>query len=376
MDKKTIGIVTIDDYTNYGNRLQNYALTKLFENEGFQVYNGIQVYTKEDWVHHTASPVKKLMKQLTPFSVAKGKFYPQPKAKEGLLGQRQQRFTAFLAGQSRQIPHILAPTHKKAMEMLAPYGIDSFVTGSDQVWNPNYEGRAHEFLAFAPRAMRNSFAASIGASQIPPEARPYYGQYLSQMNYISVREERAAELVKELSGRDARLTLDPTLLLDREDWTGLVRRPQAAPDGPFICTYFLGELPPAVHRFAAEKDLPLCRLNDRDCPDLFTCHPGEFLYMIQNAAYVLTDSFHAVAFSIKFRRNFYVFDRVEAGVESMFSRIETITRRFRLENRIQSRDAIAEQPEISHWDAIDRELAREKARSMAEILDAMGVQHG
>ena len=61
MINKTVGIVTIDDYINYGNRLQNYALTKLLQNEGFKVFNGIEVLTKEDWVSRTNGIIKKLI---------------------------------------------------------------------------------------------------------------------------------------------------------------------------------------------------------------------------------------------------------------------------------------------------------------------------
>ena len=96
--------------------------------------------------------------------------------------------------------------------------------------------------------------------------------------------------------------------------------------------------------------------------------------MIKNAAYVLTDSFHAVAFSIKFHKEFYVFDRKQKGVESMFSRIETITQRFGLENRIQNRDAILEQPPVMNWEAIDQELLREKKLSMGRLTNAVETE--
>ena len=59
MVNKAVAIVTIDDYINYGNRLQNYALTKLLQNEGFNVYNGIEVLTKQDWVIRTNGAIKK-----------------------------------------------------------------------------------------------------------------------------------------------------------------------------------------------------------------------------------------------------------------------------------------------------------------------------
>ena len=81
MVNKTVAIVTIDDYINYGNRLQNYALTKLLQNDGFTVYNGIEVLTKEDWIIRTNGEIKKLIKKCTPFSVVKDRLYsPQDKS--------------------------------------------------------------------------------------------------------------------------------------------------------------------------------------------------------------------------------------------------------------------------------------------------------
>ena len=96
--------------------------------------------------------------------------------------------------------------------------------------------------------------------------------------------------------------------------------------------------------------------------------------MIKNAAYILTDSVHAVAFAIKFHKEFYVFDRKEEGMANMFSRIETITNRFHLENRIQSRDSIMEEPPVEHWEAIDRELLMEKKLSIGRLMEAMGIK--
>ena len=118
--------------------------------------------------------------------------------------------------------------------------------------------------------------------------------------------------------------------------------------------------------------MPVYPMNAKEFPDLYTLDPAEFLYLIQNADYVLTDSFHAVAFSIKFHKEFYVFKRKQKGMEGMFSRIETITKRFDLENRIQNRDCIDEQPIVAHWNVIDEALLSEKKKTMNKLIDNMG----
>lgn len=372
MINKTVGIVTIDDYINYGNRLQNYALTKLLQNEGFKVFNGIKVLTKEDWVIRTNGAIKKIIKRCTPFSVVRGKLY-SPQDKSGLKKRREKRFLGFMHSYTTILDPVVCVNHSCANKVLGKYGIDYFIVGSDQVWNPYYEAKEYEFLTFAPKEKRLSFAASIGTGSIPEESKWYFKKNLLNMKYVSVREERAAEIVKELTGRDADITLDPTLLLDKADWELIARKPELDVEDKYICTYFLGEVPEAVKLFSQKTGLRVYPLNSLEDSYLYTIDPAEFLYMIQNAAYVLTDSFHAVAFSIKFNREFYVFDRQQHGVSSMFSRIETITKRFGLENRIQNRDRINEQDPISNWKEIEEELVAEKKRSMGKLLKEMGI---
>lgn len=370
---KTIGIVTIDDYTNYGNRLQNYALTKLLEAEGFRVINGIRVNTKQDYVICSPGIIKMLAKILVPYRLVKDRITPKPVKRSGLLEQREAGFVEFTNRYTSVLPPVVAPNHRKAMQIFNQYGIDCFVAGSDQIWNPNFAGNAYDFLAFAPKNKRLSFAASIGVENIPAEKEKKYRKYIKNMKYLSVREQRAEEIIKELTGRDADLTLDPTLLLEPEQWQEAVKKPELDLESNYICTYFLGEASEAVQCFAQEKGLPVYALNSEKCPELFILDPGEFLYMIQHAAYVLTDSFHAVAFAIKFHKEFYVFDRKEEGMANMFSRIETITNRFHLENRIQSRDSIVEEPPVEHWEEIDRELLMEKKRSIERLKFAMEI---
>ena len=373
MIRNKVGIVTIYNYTNYGNRLQNYALTKLLENEGIQVINGISVFTKDDWINRTENALKRIIKRLVLYSSIKDRIYYEPKPLDGLLALREKRFLEFSKRYTIIEKTIICSSHKQAYAKLKNNGINYVIAGSDQVWNPYYEAKEYEFLTFAPKDKRLSFAASIGVATIPEEAIWYFKKNLSDMKYISVREERAAEIVKELTGRTADVTLDPTLLLDKADWEHIAKKPELYIEDNYICTYFLGEVPEAVKAFAKEKALPIYALNSQDSPELFILDPAEFLYMIQNASYVLTDSFHAVAFSVKFHKEFYVFDRKEEGVSSMFSRIETITKRFCLENRIQNRGRIVEQEPVSNWNEIEKELAAEKNKSLGKLLEAMGL---
>ena len=115
---------------------------------------------------------------------------------------------------------------------------DCFVCGSDQVWNPNTACSAY-FLQFAPEHKRIAFAPSFGIGELPESVKPVYQKWLSEIPQLSVREERGAEIIKELTGRDVPVLPDPTLCLPREEWEKIERRPAFA-EGAYVLTYFLG----------------------------------------------------------------------------------------------------------------------------------------
>ena len=366
-----IGIVTIYDYTNYGNRLQNYALTTLLKNEGLEVFNDIEVYTKEDWINNTSNKLKKYIKRAIPFWIVSQKINSSKKHVKEIYIEREKNFRIFGKSYSETIKPIVVTSNKVAHEYFKNIGIEYFIVGSDQVWNPYFAGDTYQFLTFVPKNMRYSFAASIGIDSIPNDRKEFYKKHLSEMKYLSVREENATEIIYDLTGKNADITLDPTLLLSKNEWDKIVKKPTLCLEDEYICTYFLGEIPKAVKIFAEKKNIIIYQLNSLENKEFFALNPAEFLFMIKNAKYVLTDSFHAVAFSIKFHKEFYVFRRKQLGYESMFSRIETIIKRFGLESKIQDRDEIKETTSMIDWEMIDDILEFEKEKSIKKLFEVM-----
>ena len=374
MVNKTVGIITIDDYTNYGNRLQNYALTKLIEREGYNVVNGIRVITKEDWINRTESPLKKKIKQAIPYWFYKHYIYKSPKEKTGLLKSREENFLKFISDYTTLIEPVISATHVQANKILEPLGIDYYIVGSDQVWNPYFGGKEYEFLTFTESTKRYSFAASIGVDNLPENVKGFYKKDLLKFRYLSVREEQAALVIKDLVNREVDVTLDPTLLLEKSEWDKIIKKPSIKIDKQYICAYFLGEVPKAVYSFSEKEGLPIYFLNDINYRELFIIEPREFLYILKNAEFVLTDSFHGTAFSIKFHKEFYVFRRQGNKATNLFSRIESITRRFGLESRVQERVQIENQVPINNWDQIDKELLAEAKTSIRKLINTMEQQ--
>ena len=107
---------------------------------------------------------------------------------------------------------------------------DAFVAGSDQIWNFRIPGAdARYFLPFASPEKRFSYAASFGADALPEKASAWAAVQLSRFREISVREESGCRIVADLTGREARVCLDPALHPSREDWLALTREEAAQP---------------------------------------------------------------------------------------------------------------------------------------------------
>ena len=235
-------------------------------------------------------------------------------------------------------------------------------------------GKEYEFLTFTESAPKYSFAASMGVDSLPENVKEFYKKNLLKFRYLSVREEQAAAIIKDLVNREVDVTLDPTLLLKKSEWDKIIKKPSIKIDKRYICAYFLGEVPNAVYLFSENKGLPIYYLNDINYRELFIIEPREFLYILKNAEFVLTDSFHGIAFSIKFHKEFYAFKRQGDKATNLFSRIESITKRFGLESRVQERVQIEDQTPINHWDQIDKELIAEAETSIRKLINAMEYQ--
>ena len=171
-------------------------------------------------------------------------------------------------------------------------------------------------------------------------------QYLNRIDYISVRETKGASIIKKLTGRDATVALDPTLLFTGNEWMEIFPY-EKKHDEPYIFAYFLGTF--ESHRKAVEKFAKETNLKVITCPHMddfvekditfgdeqrFDIDPVDFLNLIRGADYVCTDSFHGTVFSILNHKKFLTFNRYkEGGKESRNSRIESLTGLLGLQNR-------------------------------------------
>lgn len=303
-----VGIVTITTLDNYGNRLQNHA-TKYILNHLLCDSRNITELSRFN--------LKVLLK---------GFLYPILNGKKKLEAKRILSFLRFTKNHIGQ-----CYLNKKAV-----IKYNYIICGSDQVWNPAIF-KPFYFAAFAPPEKRIAYAASFGVSEIPEHKKEIYTRYLNEMKAISVREEAGAKIVKELTGRDVPVLVDPTLMLDKEDWQKVSKKPKYKIDDKYILTYFLGEVSDKrnnyIENIAKKNGLQIIRLEGH-LPNKYWygTGPAEFIWLIEHCSLMCTDSFHGSVFSVLMDVPFIVFER-EDELKSMSSRIDTLLSTLKLEDR-------------------------------------------
>lgn len=377
-----IGAITIIDYQNYGNRLQNYAVQEIFTKLGYEVNTIINpqefrdmAYIKGNYLHKSKNLIKNIslvQKILDYIKFKKMSYQKKIKLKKFKLFTHKNILMADL--------NLNIINNKK----INTQSFDYFIVGSDQVWNPKI-GRANwiDFLQFAPSEKRIAYATSIGLDEIPKEREEQFKKYISGMKYISVREQRAKEIIEELTDKKADVVLDPTLMLTAEQWAKISVRPNIDISKKYILLYFLGKISDVRMSYIKEyAQTNGCSILDIDNlkdikNNIYIADPSEWVYLIANCQCMFTDSFHGCVFSIIHHKDFEVFHRVkEDGSDAgMFSRIETLTFMFKLENRIQKENNYQNKPHITteEFSYVDNVIKYERERTSKLLKNAMSV---
>lgn len=325
---KTIGLVTCY-LDNYGACLQAHALQHIIDSFGYacEIINYTEPY---GYVHTDAIAsrishnvlVRKILSIILPGFRTR---YRQ-----------EEKFNQF------RKKHLTISSHQYKTTksiMQSPPVYDAYVCGSDQIWNPMfYEGNNKVYLlSFVPEGKKKvAYAPSIGLSFFPTEYAVDFKVLLERFDAISVRETEGQEILKQMTDKTVPVVLDPTLLCDDEYWSKLAVAPKnVTKEKPYVFCYIFGNKP-YMHSVIARVQ------RETGCEVLYTSFtiwgsemphsrcvddvgPGEFLWLIKNAETVITDSFHATAFSINFKTPFYTLLRNDSTDKvNMNSRIYSI----------------------------------------------------
>lgn len=325
---KRIQVITRHAVANYGSLLQTYATEKVLRSLGYdvQIINYIpkreqswrlaQVRSNTNGINGQ-NPLKQwlfLASQMLNYSVS---------------------YQAFKGFRSRLINE--TPLYSSLPELEAsPPQADIYLTGSDQVWGrmgPMPYDRAY-FLDFVPdNAPRVAYSASFGREHIEIDAETLQG-LLQKYKEINVREASAVDILNTMGFDSVNHVLDPTLLLDSNDWRSLATSKDTDnPKGNYILVYQLNRnktFENYANRLGDKLGLPVIRLS---CSMNSLLQKGKLVYLpspeallnyFNNASYVLTDSFHATVFSLIFNRQFIVFSpgKTSTRIKSILGSLE------------------------------------------------------
>ena len=314
-----VGIVTVFDNNNQGNRLQNYALQQVL----LRYADEVVTMKNKPW-HSKKSRIARML------PLAESAFFNR------VLGMERRARIVEFTNRYMKLSRGCYWYDKAGQSPKKADRCDLYCAGSDQVWNPAM-GRwgSFEYLGFAPSERTFSYAASFGIDKIAQEHRAAVTKGLKHIRHISVREDAGKQIVEDLTGRtDAKVVVDPTMLLTAREWDQIIAKPKGEIPTDYVLTYFLGRVSPerkaAVEQRAAELGCSLIHVMDPKSP-FHTVGPDEFVWLIKNAKYICTDSFHGSVFSFLYGRPFAVFARESKGPD-MGSRLKTFMAKFSLED--------------------------------------------
>lgn len=335
-----IGIITINDNNNYGNRLQNYATQEVLKTLGCEVETIVNnpICINKEHGNKIILLFKKITKKsfiaLISITASIFKKILISKYNNKIINKRANAFKQFTEDNIVETQFVISRDNIPS-NLADKY--DYFISGSDQVWNPQFRMCSPvDFLTFAPPMKRISYAASFGIQSIPVEYIKDYSKWLSEMECLSVREESGADIIKELTGRNANVLVDPTMMLSKDKWFSVSCTDINKPRREYLLTYFLGKVSKITmnltRQIATDNKLEIIRLADTKDKARFIAGPSEFIDYINSATVIFTDSFHGVIFSILLEKPFVVFERVDNSL-SMNSRIETLLSKFNMQSR-------------------------------------------
>ncbi len=349
MRKVRIGIVTITNGPdNYGNVLQNYAVQQSIKKIGRCRYETINNLTfKEHRRFHI---------YIVP------KFFIDRKR-----AQKSWAFNCFKQKHIKYSRYHIGRSTKNLKKISKKY--DKIICGSDQIWNPDYKSNHNwdvSLLRFAEPEQKIAFVVSFGVSSLEREKEEMFADALKSFHSISVRENSGADLVEKLIGKRPQVLIDPTMILERQEWDTILKPIKKLNKKKFILKYVLGDVNQDVDVYLRGKHPGLDGYEIIDLMNFggnySSVGPGEFIWLIKNAVEIVTDSYHATIFSILYHKDFMVFKRKgEKG--DTFDRLVTLLDKFGLDDHIYAQNSFRK---ILKYDfaKIDNILYEERNRAI------------
>lgn len=359
-----IGIITLHRVYNYGSVLQAYATQKIMQNLGHDAFI-------IDYI--TAQRTKRKILFSSSVNVRKNGLHKAVFIVMKMVSILLKEFT-FGSFVRKNLNLSEKYITEEDLEKNPP-DADIFVTGSDQTWNSDYNEGVDRgfFLSFAPeKATKVSFVSSFGKDKLDKNEIDITKKYIDKYDALSVREEAAVRIIANLGRSDAIQLIDPTLQISKEEWQQLAS-PRLLKEPYLVLMLLYNEDNHATEyarKIADELKLKLVKISwemkkPKEVDRLFTHRsPADFLSLFSHAEYIVTNSFHGLAFAINFEKQFIILPRLEYN-----SRIESLLNLTGLQNRmITTPERICEYRNVIQYERINRIIKNERERATNFLL--------
>lgn len=357
-----LGLLTFHTAANYGAALQAYAFEKFLTDKGFDCEYINYVNASRAHEYSMSWHIYDCLKRGKLTSAA------AYLAGSPFMTLRKIRFDKFYKRYLRQTDKVYHNSNE-AEELNDQY--DYFIVGSDQVWNPICNGDDAAFLLDFVKDGRKriSYSPSFGMTEVDDEYKEVFSENLKKFAHIGVRETMGQQIVKELTGRETTLCLDPVLLLTKEQWNSIM--PKKEHKERFIFSYtnrdsqtrdffktgykLDGRKHYVLSRYTKPGDFINSQVRVKYCMS-----PQEFLWVVNNADMVVSASFHCIAMSIILNRQFVA---ITTGDEGKDERLLNLLRTLGLQDRVLSEGMMVEEVKAP----IDYKVVNERIEQMKKL---------
>ncbi len=368
MEKSRVGVITFHCADNYGAMLQAYGLKHYLCKRGIKTdivrYEPVFMTGRHWWIPYLPRNGNGIVRWLG-YSAA------------GWMRNLRmgEAFWARKRNMDSFRKNFLVEKKQKKISFLHQFkslSYSCYIVGSDQIWSPGITCglRKAYFGAFKNQHKRKTvaYAASLGGAALEPRYDREFSHLLKFVDVVSVREREAVPYVQSLYKGAVTTVLDPVMLLDREEWYKIERKPDR--EG-YILVYMTernGDLLSYVKSLSEHKKIPILELRsvagvtDKDFLIDYSAGPAEFLGYIHKADYVVTNSFHGAAFSIIYQKKFMVFQHTKLG-----ARISNLLSLHGLEHRIYERDSRSNIDDVIDWASV-KKCTKENVKMSEEFL--------
>lgn len=361
---KNVGIITFHEALNYGAVLQAYALKEVCQDFGCEAHI----------VDYNYGGIEEKIAPVAKFLALPNKKTALPGLVRGLLGyfgdkKRERAFASFRMNYLNESAPCRCP------EDISALGYDILIGGSDQIWNRGVTQYRYDpvfFMDFDTDARKIIYGASAEDVPFSGEKEESFVKALEGLQgTVSIREKRLADYVKQLTGKEYPVVLDPTLLAGRE-FLDTIAIPEP-PAEDYILLYQIDSNPASDICVKTLEQHFGCRAYTMTVPRLGDCYgrrgtagPEEFLALLKGARFLVTNSFHGIALSLLMHKQFFVYEN--GGV---MSRIDSLLELAGLQNRKVKLVADIDPEYGVDYAAVDRRMEAARQESMAFLVNAL-----